>query len=209
MNGAAAAKSTASEPAGSKPGAGKPSAAERIQDAARTLFERQGIRATGVEEVCRVAGATKMSLYRSYPSKDALVAAILAEDAAEHDAWLEESLAQAKDAESRLHALVEATATQVETPGVCGCPLLLAQAEFRDPEHPTYQVVADFKRGAHARIRALAEQAGAQEPAALADHLTIVIEGAIAARGYLGEPRAAAALRESGASLIRAALARS
>ena len=57
--------------------AAKPKAAERIQEAARELFERQGIRATGVEEVCRVAGATKMSLYRAYPSKDALVAAIL------------------------------------------------------------------------------------------------------------------------------------
>ncbi|MGG5890145.1 TetR/AcrR family transcriptional regulator [Falsiroseomonas sp. HC035] len=200
---------TAAKPASAKPASAKSRAAERIQDAARALFERQGIRATGVEEVCRVAGATKMSLYRSYPSKDALVAAILAEDAAGHDAWLEESLAQAKDAEGRLRALVEATAMQVETPGVCGCPLLLAQAEFRDPEHPTYQVVADFKRGAHARIRALAEQAGAQDPVALADHLTIVIEGAIAARGYLGEPRAAAALRESGAALISVALPRS
>lgn len=186
----------------------KPTAAERIQDAARTLFERQGIRATGVEEVCRVAGATKMSLYRAFPSKDALVSAILAEDAAEHDAWVEQSLAQAQDAEGRLHALVEATAVEVETPGVCGCPMLLAQAEFRDPEHPTYQVVADFKRGCHARIQALAAQAGAVDPAALADHLSVLIEGAIAARSYLGEPRAAAALRQGGTALIRAALDR-
>ena len=57
--------------------AAKPKAAERIQEAARELFERQGIRATGVEEVCRVAGATKMSLYRAYPSKDALIFAIV------------------------------------------------------------------------------------------------------------------------------------
>lgn len=187
--------------------ANKPTAAERIQDAARGLFERQGIRATGVEEVCRVAGATKMSLYRTFPSKDALVAAILAEDAAEHDAWLDEAVAQAKDAAGRLHALIEATAVEVETPGVCGCPMLLAQAEFRDPEHPTYQVVAEFKRGCHARIQALAEQAGAAEPVVLADHLTVLIEGAIAARAYLGEPRAAAALRECGTAVIRAALA--
>ncbi len=193
--------------AAAKPAIAKPSAAERIQDAARVLFERQGIRATGVEEVCRVAGATKMSLYRAYHSKDALVAAILAEDAAGHDAWVEESLAQAKDAEGRLHALIEATAVEVETPGVCGCPLLLAQAEFRDPEHPTYQVVADFKRGCHMRIQALAEQAGAVEPSVLADHLSVLIEGAIAARSYLGDARAAAALRQCGAALIRAALA--
>lgn len=186
--------------------AAKPKAAERIQEAARELFERQGIRATGVEEVCRVAGATKMSLYRAYPSKDALVAAILAEDAAEHDAWVEESLARAKDAEGRLRALIEATAVEVAEPGVCGCPMLLAQAEFRDPDHPTHKVVAAFKQGCHGRIRDLAEQAGALDPSALADQLSVVIEGAIAARSYLGEARAAETLRSCGDVLIRSAL---
>jgi len=187
--------------------AAKPKAADRIQDAARELFERQGIRATGVEEVCRVAEATKMSLYRAFPSKDALVAAILAEDAAEHDAWLDESLAQAQDAAGRLRALIEATAVEVATPGVCGCPMLLAQAEFRDPEHPTYKVVAEFKQGCHERIRSLAEQAGAKDPAALADALAVIIEGAIASRSYLGEARAADTLRRCGILLIDAGLA--
>jgi len=188
--------------------AAKPKAAERIQEAARTLFERQGIRATGVEEVCRVAGATKMSLYRAYPSKDALVATILAEDAAEHDAWVEESLAEAKDPADRLRALIEATAVEVAQPGVCGCPMLLAQAEFRDPEHPTYKVVSGFKQGCHERIRALAEEAGAADPVALADDLSLAIEGAIAARSYLGETRAADSLRRCGDRLINGALSK-
>jgi AcrR family transcriptional regulator len=187
--------------------AAKPKAAERIQEAARELFERQGIRATGVEEVCRVAEATKMSLYRAFPSKDALVAAILAEDAAEHDAWVNESLAQAQDAAGRLHALVEATAVEVAQPGVCGCPMLLAQAEFRDPTHPTYQVVATFKLGCRERIRSLAEEAGSKDPATLADQLSLIIEGAIASRSYLGEARAADTLRQCGALVIEAGLA--
>jgi len=184
----------------------KPRAAERIQDAARELFERQGIRATGVEEVCRVAGATKMSLYRAYPSKDALVAAILGEDAAGHDAWIEESLATARTPAERLKALVEAMAVKVAQSGFCGCPMLMAQAEFRDPSHPTYQVVAEFKQGCRDRIRALAREADAQDPESLADRLAILIEGAIAARSYLGEERAATALRESSALLIDPAL---
>lgn len=184
----------------------RPKASERIQEAARELFERQGIRATGVEEVCRVAGATKMSLYRAYPSKDALVASILAEDAAEHDAWIRTSLAQAETPAGRLRALIEAFAVEVAEPGVCGCPMLLAQAEFRDPEHPTYKVVAEFKRGSRDRIRDLAEQAAARDPDSLADELAAAIEGAIAARSYLGEARAADALRRTGALLIEAAL---
>ncbi|MBR0681389.1 TetR family transcriptional regulator [Roseomonas eburnea] len=193
----------------SGPVAAKPKAAERIQEAARELFERQGIRATGIEEVCRVANATKMSLYRAYPSKDALVAAILAEDAAEHDAWIEEAMAHATTPLERLRALVEAMAEQVAEPGVCGCPMLMAQAEFRDPCHPTYQVVATFKRGARQQIRDLAVAAEARDPDQLADQLSLAIEGAIAARSYLGEDRAAAALRSTAALLIDAAFAQS
>ena len=79
--------------------ASNPKAAQRIQSAAKDLFYRQGIRATGVEEVCRVAEATKMSLYRTYPSKDALIAAILQEDAAEWDAWFAEVTADAPTAD--------------------------------------------------------------------------------------------------------------
>ena len=75
--------------------ADRPKAAERIQTAAKDLFHRQGIRATGVEEVCRAAEATKMSLYRAYPSKDALVAAIICEDAAAYDAWFRDATAHA------------------------------------------------------------------------------------------------------------------
>src|SRR5277367_1327253 len=49
-------------------------AAERIRESARDLFYRQGIRAVGVDEIVTVAGVTKPSLYRSFPSKDELVA---------------------------------------------------------------------------------------------------------------------------------------
>ena len=49
-------------------------AAERIRESARDLFYRQGIRAVGVEEIVTRAGVTKPSLYRSFPSKDELVA---------------------------------------------------------------------------------------------------------------------------------------
>src|SRR5215469_16238001 len=52
-------------------------ARERIFDVAKDLFYRQGIRAVGVETIVAAAGATKMSLYRSFPSKDDLVVAYL------------------------------------------------------------------------------------------------------------------------------------
>src|SRR5262245_62103608 len=56
---------------------GKERACDRIFKAACDLFYRQGIRAVGVETIAEEANATKMSLYRTYPSKDELVAEYL------------------------------------------------------------------------------------------------------------------------------------
>lgn len=184
----------------------RPKASRRIQSAAKDLFYRQGIRATGIEEVCRTAEATKMSLYRAYPSKDALVAAILCEDAAAYDAWFAEVTGAAPTAAAKLYAVVAAVAAKLVTPDYRGCPLLLAQAEFPDPEHPTHQLVAAHKARIRDGLAALACEAGATEPALLADTLAMLIDGAWAALPYLGGARAGEVLQNSADMMLREAL---
>jgi AcrR family transcriptional regulator len=186
-----------------KVAAEKPKAAQRIQEAAKDLFYRQGIRATGIEEVCRAADATKMSLYRAFPSKDALVGAILTGDAETYDAWFEEVVADQPDARAKLSALVASVAAKLETPGLRGCPLLLAQAEFPDPEHPTHQLVAAQKLRMRARYVELVERAGLPDAEARADALILLIEGAWFSRPYMGGQRAAAALLAGCAALLQ------
>ncbi|MGV2442469.1 helix-turn-helix transcriptional regulator, partial [Bacillus atrophaeus ATCC 9372] len=92
-------------------------AAQRVLDAAKELFYRQGIRATGVEEVCRVAGTTKMSLYRAFPSKDALVEAILREDCAEEEHWYGPVLCASMPARDRPMAFLRQAAKAMRSPG--------------------------------------------------------------------------------------------
>src|SRR5260370_6786928 len=50
---------------------------DRILAAAGELFYRHGIRAVGVEAIAEAAGTNKMTLYRHFSSKDALVAEYL------------------------------------------------------------------------------------------------------------------------------------
>ena len=186
--------------------ADRPKAAERIQTAAKDLFHRQGIRATGVEEVCRAAGATKMSLYRAYASKDALVAAILGEDAGCYDAWFAEATAHAPTPAAKLRAAVEAFAAKLEEPEFRGCPLLLAQAEFPDPEHPTHRLVAGHKSRMREAFAGLAEEAGAARPELLGDTLAVLIDGAWSTLPYMGAARASGVLRHAAEAAIRGAL---
>ncbi|WP_424814724.1 TetR/AcrR family transcriptional regulator [Roseococcus sp. YIM B11640] len=185
---------------------GKPKAAERIQSAAKDLFYRQGIRATGVEEVCRVAEATKMSLYRTYPSKDALIAAILKEDAEEWEVWFNEVTSKASTPVGKLRALMAAAAEELEDPDYRGCPMLLAQAEFPDPAHPTHQLVTDFKAQVCGQLIELSRQAGAAEPERLGQLLGMLFDGAWASLCYLGGKRAGEILRDGSEIFFRAML---
>ncbi|MDO9709904.1 TetR/AcrR family transcriptional regulator [Paracraurococcus lichenis] len=182
-------------------------AAQRVRDAAKELFYRQGIRATGVEEVCRVAGTTKMSLYRAYPSKDALVEAILREDCEAAACTYAEALSEAVPPRDRPLAYIRAAAEVLRMPGFRGCPMGLAIAEFPDPEHPARKLADAEKRAARERLRRLCAEAGADSAEVLGDTLLLLLEGAFSAAPYLGNADAATALETAAERLLAAALA--
>lgn len=48
-----------------------------ILDAAQHVFEQYGARRANVEDVARAAGISRSTLYRAYPTKDALLDAVL------------------------------------------------------------------------------------------------------------------------------------
>jgi AcrR family transcriptional regulator len=48
-----------------------------ILDAAQTVFEKYGARRANVEDVARAAGVSRSTLYRAYPTKEALLQAVL------------------------------------------------------------------------------------------------------------------------------------
>ena len=56
---------------------GASSRATRCSRVAADLFYRQGVRAVGVDTIVKQAGVAKISLYRSFASKDELIVAYL------------------------------------------------------------------------------------------------------------------------------------
>lgn len=75
-------------------------AAERrvmILDAARGLFARQGYNGTSIGDIARDAGCAEALLYRHFPSKQALLAAVLAEGGRTVRAEIDRALAAAGD----------------------------------------------------------------------------------------------------------------
>jgi len=181
-------------------------AAQRLREAARDLFYRQGIRATGVEEICRVAGVTKISLYRAFPSKDELVAAILRDDSSQEACWYETAMGKDRPPRERPAAYLAAAVAELRQPGFRGCSLGLAIAELPDPDHPGRKVADAHKRKVRDGLRHLCAEAGATDPDRLGDALMMLTEGAFSTAAYLGAEAAAASLERIGAALLSDAL---
>ena len=59
-----------------RPKQGAASPRERVLATASELFYRRGFSAVGVDEIVSQSGVAKMTLYRHFPSKDELIAAL-------------------------------------------------------------------------------------------------------------------------------------
>lgn len=182
-----------------------PKARDRIFAVAKEMFYERGIRAVGVETIVAAASATKMSLYRSFPSKDDLVVAYLRERDALYWQWWDGIMDRhAGDPRAQIDALFDSIAKRTSRPGYRGCPFTNAATEFPGPGHPGREVAAENKRELRARLRGLAAAAGADDPAALGDALFVLAEGAYSSGQILGPDGPATAIAAAARALVAA-----
>jgi AcrR family transcriptional regulator len=157
----------------------RPSARKRIFDTASQMFYRNGIRAVGIDAIAARADTTKMSLYRSFSSKDELVAEWLRDhDTRFWQTWDAMSQKYPGEARKQLQAAFGMLAKHVSDPGARGCPMVNAAVEITDKEHPAKRVIEAHKAKLRMRLAELCEGTGASEAALLADELFLLMEGA-------------------------------
>jgi AcrR family transcriptional regulator len=144
---------------------------DRIMRTASDLFYCRGIRAVGVDTIASEAGTNKMSFYRSFASKDELVAEYLRAEEREGWLWWDETVAEhAGNPRAQLEALFDVLVTNA-------CALANAAVEITEPDHPARPIVEQYKAEMRRRFRQLAHEMGAREPDSLGDALMLLWEG--------------------------------
>jgi AcrR family transcriptional regulator len=165
-------------------------ARERVLAVAADLFYRKGIRAVGVEEIVNEAGVAKISLYRSFKSKDDLIVAYLEQRNVEFwQQWDARFSPFADDPRAMLNAITDFFARRTTQAGYRGCPFINYANEFPDPSHPGHRVVEANRREWRRRLTAIAEALGVPKPKLLADGLLLLVEGAYTVSQTLGGPK--------------------
>ena len=178
---------------------------ERILAAARELFSRDGIRAVGVDAVAAAAGTNKMTLYRHFSSKDALVTAYLRQLAEEGDSiWREVREEAPDDPQAQLVAVLR-RASRFSDEGGRGCALANAAVELAGSNRAAHRIVEAHKRDVRERLTALCREAGYERPARIADELFLLVEGARVSLQSVGPEGPGARLFELAKKLLDAA----
>jgi AcrR family transcriptional regulator len=162
---------------------------DRILNTARELFYKEGARSVGVDTVVAQSGVAKTSLYRWFPSKDALIVAVLEQE--RNDRWAGwDKTAQLSDPEprARLRAHLTGIARYVSSSHFRGCPFMNVTAEFADPQHPARQLAKDEMEELRRRLRGLVDNiAGVRNAEELTEQLLLLVDGSLSSAQALGK----------------------
>jgi AcrR family transcriptional regulator len=170
---------------------------EHLVETALRLFYTHGFHATGIDKILAEAGVAKMTLYKHFRSKDELILAALRRRDELFRNWLMGAMEHAaSDPRERLLAMFEAlddwfNERALGTLGFHGCAFIKASSEFDDADHPVHRACAEHKRMIVDYLTGLAAAAGAADPAALAEQLALLKEGAIVTAQVRGATNAA------------------
>ncbi|GAA0472844.1 TetR family transcriptional regulator [Paractinoplanes deccanensis] len=155
----------------------KPSARDRLLAAADELFYAEGIHTVGIDRVIERAGVAKASLYSTFGSKDELVRAYLEGRHELRRTRLLKGLERYEDPRDRVLGVFEVLDELAGTPGFRGCAFYNASAEGT-PGGPVQEVSDATRAWTRGLFVELARDAGAKDPHALADQLTVLYDGA-------------------------------
>ncbi len=152
---------------------------DALLDVATHLFYERGINAVGVDTIVATSGVSKATLYRHFPTKGDLVAAVLRRS---DEVW-RRNLAEAVEKRARtprqqLLAIFDWLGEWFSTDGFRGCAFLNAAAELT-PDHPAHLLPLEHKRAVGRYVLELAREAEVRDPQELADELLLLIDGAI------------------------------
>lgn len=173
-----------------KPGRGGTELApsERILEVARDLFCRDGIHATGIDRILSEAGASKMTLYTRFGSKEALVREVLLREGADWRVTFFAAVEQAgPDPMQQLLEVVPALATWFHGGRFYGCSFMNASAEHAKGDPGLRELAACHHRQILDFLQIRTEAAGLSEPGLLARQILLTIDGAIAALMVAGD----------------------
>lgn len=169
------------------------SARDRIICTAHDLFYRVGFHSVGLDAILGEVGVTKTTFYNHFESKEDLVREVLAW----HDRWWQDTFREmlrrhgGDRPRDQLLAVPAALEEAFSGDAFNGCFFVNVAVQFPLPHDPAHEMAAAHKHAMGNIIRELAGYAGASDPAAKVEEMSLIMEGAYVTQQVTGSPKTA------------------
>ena len=170
---------------------------QRLIDAGIRRFYRDGFRNVGIDQILADVGISKTAFYKHFESKEDLMLAALEGQ----NRWLQETFRQmvqergGPSALGQLRALFDVVEQIIESDEFHGCIFVNVSMEFPLLHEPAHQAAARSKEAIESLVHELAVKAGAADPRALAQELSLIMEGVYVTRHVTGDSKSLAIAR--------------
>jgi AcrR family transcriptional regulator len=162
---------------------------DHLLSVAQRMFCSMGFHAVSIDAIIAEAGVARMTVYKNFGSKEDLIVATLHREDKLFRQWLTSTVeGLSTEPADRIRALFSALHQRFAAEGYYGCAFIRASIEFPDARHPVHQAAREHKEMIRSYLRGLAAEVGSRDPAALAEQLYLLFEGAITASQLHREP---------------------
>jgi AcrR family transcriptional regulator len=163
---------------------------EDVLDTALALFAAHGYHAVGVDRIAQEAGVSKMTLYKYFPTKDALIESVLVQRDALFCASVERAVADADPADclARVQAVFLWHGAWFCGGEFHGCMFIKASEEYPESGTEIRRISMLHKANMRRVLEGILVAGGIEDAGLLASHLLVVLEGMIVNANMFGDP---------------------
>ena len=177
---------------------------DRVLAAADRMFYLRGIQSVTMDQLRHEAGVPLKRIYAEFPSKDAIVEAVLRHRTQVWSDGVQEAAARAHDSRGKLLAVYDFLARWFDTTDFRGCVFINSFGELGATSPSVARIVREQKASFQRYVDELVAEAGG--PAYLGPQLALLAEGAQTTAAISGDAAAAGHARAAAETLIAAAL---
>jgi AcrR family transcriptional regulator len=160
--------------------ASRPDPGQRLLHSAFQLFDREGIRAVGIDRLIADAGVARASLYQHFGSKDSLVLAYLRRtDHLDRERYQRATRAMAARPLERIRTVFALAESSARRRDYRGCLYLNALTEFPNPASGVAAIVTAHRDWQLRQLSSALSQAGVDDPEPLAQSLQLLYDGGL------------------------------
>lgn len=164
---------------------------KKLLDTTERLIYAGGIGATGMDQIVKVSGVARKTIYRHFKTKDELVAEALRKRDERWMNWFITESEKGGTPVGKLLATFDALEQWFFTPDFRGCAFINAAGEIGDPADPIRAVSKLHKVKLHDYLLQLTKEYSAADPEELAYEFLMLIDGAITVALVMNDRNAA------------------